>query len=77
MGVSASSEDGVGDGEAYKNTKHLCNQPPVARDSRPVAQQFLLRALDVVYYILAVVVCQSSGLRVHANQDTYVLASMR
>lgn len=74
--VLASPEYEVRDREAYKNTKHLCDQPPVARDSRPVAQQFLLRALDVVYDVLAVV-CQSCGRGVDANPGTYVLASMR
>lgn len=74
--VLASPEYEVRDRAAYKNTKHLCDQPPVARDSRPVAQQFLLRALDVVYDVLAVV-CQSCGRGVDANPGTYVLASMR
>ena len=51
-------------GKTNKNTKHLCNQPPIARDSRPVFEKFLLRALDIVHDVLAVI--YQSGL--HSKQ---------
>ena len=38
----------------HQNAKHLCNQPPVPRNPRPILHQFSLRTLNVFDNVLGV-----------------------
>ncbi len=69
-----------GKGATHQHTKHLCYQPPVARDARPVAEEFFLGALDVVDHVFSVLVISQfdpEGYSQGKGEETYVLASMR